>query len=138
MSKVIEFNNAIFWTDDTGILYCEFSSSSPNLKLEKQNIELYINAIKTLCNGKPMPFLIDLKDIRGTFSVAAANLVTNNPEIVKLRITESYLVNTVRMKLWLACYKRLYDRITPFATFSDITSAKNYCLAARSRFYKSA
>lgn len=137
MSKVIGFNNAIFWTDDSGILYCEFSSSS-NLKLETQNIELYINAIKTLCDGKPMPFLIDLKDIRGTFSVAATNLITNNPEIVKLRITESYLVNTLRTKLWLACYKRLYNRITPFATFNDINSAERYCLEAKNRFYKSA
>ncbi len=137
MSKVIGFNNAIFWTDDSGILYCEFSSSS-NLKLETQNIELYINAIKTLCDGKPMPFLIDLKDIRGTFSVSATNLITNNPEIVKLRITESYLVNNLRTKLWLACYKRLYDRITPFATFNDINSAERYCLEAKNRFYKSA
>lgn len=138
MSKVIGFNNAMFWTDDTGILYCEFSNNDTSIKLEQKNVDQYINAIKTLCEGKPMPFLIDLKDISSTFSISAAKLVTNNPELVKLRISESYLVNTLGMKLWLTCYKRLYGRITPFATFNDINSAKEYCLEAKNNFYKSA
>ena len=135
MSKIIGFNNAIFWTDDTGILYCEFSNNDPDVKLELNNIKLYIKAIITLCEGKPMPFLIDLKETQGAFSMAAAKLLAHNPELVKLRISESYVINTVGMKLLLAFYKRLYNRITPFAIFNDFVLAEEYCIEAKNKFY---
>ncbi len=134
---MIGFNNAIFWTDDTEILYCEFNNNDPNLKLERNNVESYIKAISTLCDGKAMPFLIDLKGTCGTFSISAAKLVAKNPELIKLRISESYLINTIGIKLLLAFYKRLYDPITPFGVFKDMASAKEYCLEAKYRFYRS-
>lgn len=135
MSKIIGFNNAIFWTDDTGILYCEFSNNDPDVKLELTNIKLYIKAIITLCEGKPMPFLIDLKETQGTFSIAAAKLLAHNPELVKLRISESYVINSPGMKLLLSFYKRLYSRITPFAVFNDLELAEEYCIDAKNEFY---
>ncbi len=136
MCKIIGFNNAVFWTDETGILYCEFSNNDPNFKLELNNVKLYIKAITKLCDGKPMPFLIDLKDTCGTFSVSAAKLMAHNPELIKLRISESYVINTFGMKLLLSFYKRLYDRVTPFAIFTDLELAKAYCLERKDKFYK--
>ncbi|WP_178984920.1 DUF7793 family protein [Winogradskyella helgolandensis] len=136
MSKIIGFNNAIFWTDDTGILYCEFNNDDPNFKLELNNVELYIKAITTLCDGNAMPFLIDLKGTRGTFSVSAAKMLAQNPEIIKLRISESYVVNNLGMKLLLSFYKRLYDHVTPFAIFNDVALAKKYALETKNNVHK--
>lgn len=131
MSKVIGFNNAIFWTDDTEILYCEFSNTDPNIKLDEKSVESYIKAIITLCDGKPMPFLIDLRDTCGTFTIASAKLLAKNPELVELRISESYLINTMGIKLLIGLYKRLYDRVTPFGIFKDLNSAIDFCLDAK-------
>ncbi|MBU2928293.1 DUF7793 family protein [Winogradskyella psychrotolerans] len=136
MSKIIGFNNAIFWTDHTGILYCEFNNEDPNFKLELKNVELYIKAIITLCDGNAMPFLIDLKNTRGTFSVSAAKLLAQNPELIKLRISESYVINSLGGKLLLSFYKRLYDDATPFAIFEDIILAEEYALQTKYKFHR--
>ena len=132
---MIGFNNALFWTDETEILYCEFNNSDPSVKLETNNVESYIKAITTLCDGKAMPFLINLKGTRGTFSISAAKLVAKSPELIKLRISESYIINTIGIKLLLSFYKRLYDPITPFGLFNDISAAKEFCLDTKNKFY---
>ncbi|WP_040282136.1 DUF7793 family protein [Psychroserpens damuponensis] len=137
MSKMIGFKNAIFWTDDTGILYCEFSNNDPSFKLDIDNVMSYIKAITTLCDGKAMPFLIDLKDTCGTFSMTAAKLVAKNPDLIKLRISESYLIDRLGVKLLIAFYKRLYDPITPFKVFNDLEPAKNFCLETKNIYYGS-
>lgn len=131
MNKVIGFNNAIFWTDDTEILYCEFSNADPNSKLEAKNVKSYMKAIITLCDGKSMPFLIDLRDTCGSFTIEAAKLLAKNPELVELRVSESYLINSMGIKLLIGLYKRLYDRITPFQIFKDLNSAIDFCLEAK-------
>ena len=137
MSKMIGFNNAIFWTDETEILYCEFSNTDPSLKLETDRVEAYIEAITSLCDGKAMPFLIDLKGTRGTFSISAAKLVAKNPDLMKLRISESYLINTIGVKLLIGFYKRLYDPITPFGVFNELIDAKEFCNLTKGEFYGS-
>ena len=127
MSKVIKFKNAMFWTDDSDILYCEFSNSKPNSKLESKNVERYIDAIISLCNGKAMPFLIDLRGSRGTFSISAAKLLAQSKELSKVRISESFVINTIGIRLLIASYKRLYDPITPFSVFNNTEDAKEFC-----------
>lgn len=137
MSEIIGFSNAIFWTDDTDILYCEFSNNDPSLKLNIDNVESYINAIIKLCNGKPMPFLINLKGTRGTFSVTAAKFVAKSPELMKLRISESYLINSMGIKLLIGFYKRLYDPVTPFGIFNEMDLALDYCKETKGVYYGS-
>ncbi|NRD22643.1 hypothetical protein HNV10_05285 [Winogradskyella litoriviva] len=134
MSKIIGFNNAIFWTDDTEILYCEFSNTDSNIKLERKNVESYIEAITKLCDGKSMPFIVDLRNTCGTFPIAAAKLLAKSPELVKLRISESYLINTIEIKLLIGMYKKLYDKIIPFGIFKDLSSAKGFCQEAKNNY----
>jgi hypothetical protein len=131
MSKVVKLNNAIIWTDDSDILYCEFRSTKPNSRLESETAKLYIDAIISLCNGKAMPFLIDLREARGTFSVSAAKLIAKHRDLAKLRISESFVANSIGIKLLICTYKRLYDPITPFGIFNNIEDAKDHCY-----FYK--
>jgi len=134
---MIGFNNAMFWTDEANILYCEFNNDDAGAKLELSLLKSYIAAIIKLCNGKAMPFIIDLKGARGTFSIAAAKYLASNPELEKLKISESYISNTIGTKLLIGFYKRLYDPITPFGVFKDIAAAKKHSLAIKNNLYES-
>ncbi|MDO6622489.1 hypothetical protein Q4509_06435 [Oceanihabitans sp. 1_MG-2023] len=125
--------NSKFWTDNN-ILYCQFRSREVNYKIDVDKIELFIKVIDRLCNGKPMPFLIDLRNAQGALTRESANLLSNSPILKKLRISEAYLINSIGVRLVINSYKRIYEPTTPFVVFNDLESAKEYCLDARSRY----
>jgi len=127
MQKVITLQNAVFWTDDSDILRIEFKNTDPSFKLEIGRVKHFISAILSLCEGKAMPFLIDLSVTHGTFSVSAAKLLANSPELKLLRVSEAYVTKTINTKFLITSYKRLYEQITPFAIFNNVKSAIKYC-----------
>lgn len=137
MEEAIIYENASFWTDSSGILYCKFSNKDSNSKLDFKSASLYIRAITKLCNGKAMPFLIDVRDTQGTFSISAAKLIAKNLELVKLRISEAFITNTIGITLLISTYKRLYNPRTPFGVFNEMDKAKEYSLETKNLFYGS-
>lgn len=137
MENIINIGLSKFWVENNEILYCKFNNKNASYRLDIAKVELYIEAIIKLCNGKPMPFIIDIRDSRGTFSTSAANLIAKAPSLVKLRVSEAYILNSIGIKLLIASYKRLYDPITPFSVFSNLESAKEYCITSINNFYGS-
>lgn len=137
MEEIIMFKNAMFWTDSSETLYCRFNNDDSNSKLNYSEARLYIKTIVKLCNGKPMPFLIDVQNTRGTFSISAAKLMANNPELLKLRISEAFIANTIGVRVLISTYKRIFNPITPFGVFSNLESAKKYSLEMKNMFYGS-
>jgi len=127
MRKEIQFKNLVFWTDASELLYCEFRNNNPSHQLKRKDVKLYIDAISTLCNGRAMPFLADLRGVHGAFSVAAAKLLAKSPDLARLIILEAYVTNTLDIRLLVASYKRLYDPITPFGIFDTVEDAKDFC-----------
>lgn len=134
---MIQFPNATFWTDASEILYCDCRNNDASLKLKYNEVQLYIDTIITLCNGKALPFIIDLRGTHGAFSVSAAKLLATSPDLVKLKIIEAYVVNTINMRLLVASYKRLYDPMTPFGIFKTIKDAKDFCNEHKKQVYGS-
>lgn len=134
---IIIYENAMFWTDGSGILYCKFNNLNSKSTLDYKTAKQYINAIVDLCNGEAMPFLIDVRDARGTFSIAAAKLIAKSLELVKLRISEAFVINNIGETLLITTYKRIYNPITPFAVFRELDLAKEYSLGAKNVFYGS-
>ena len=134
---MIQFPNATFWTDASEILYCDCRNNDASLKLKYNEVQLYIDTIITLCNGKALPFIIDLRGTHGTFSVSAAKLLAKSPDLARLRIIEAYVVNTINMRLLVASYKRLYDPMTPFGIFKTIKDAKDFCNEHKKQVYGS-
>ncbi|WP_267155289.1 hypothetical protein [Xanthomarina sp. F2636L] len=96
--------------------------------MSSERVKLYIKAITKLCNGKARSFIIDVRGSRGTFSSAAANLFAKTPSLVALRISEAYIQNSIGIRILIGSYKRIYDPITPFGVFSDMESAKEFCI----------
>lgn len=134
MKEIIKLGYAKFWVAPEKILHCQFNNSNPEYRLDTKKVKTYIETISTLCNGKSMPFLIDLRNARGTFSTNAANLLSKSPLLREIRVAEAFVYNSMSMELLISSYKRIYDPITPFALFKDPEAAKNYCLNKRKPF----
>jgi len=75
-----------------------------------------------------MPLLVDLRDTKGTFSIAAAQLLANSFKNLSLIISEAYVVNSLSINLLIRSYKRLYDTSIPYAVFNNMAMAEKYCL----------
>ena len=126
-NNIIQIESAKFWTD-AGILFCEISNSKVTGNLREETVGSYINAISKLCNGKKMPFLIDLRNTHGAFSSTAAKKLANSPELSKLSLGEAYVVNSLKINLLINSYKRIYEPIIPFKIFRDYNEALIYSI----------
>ncbi|MEM5565094.1 hypothetical protein WNY78_08255 [Psychroserpens sp. AS72] len=133
----IKIGTTTFWLDSNGILNCRFGNKNPNYKLDMFLSHLYIKAIAKLCNGKPKPFLIDLRGARGTFSKEAVKLFAQSAILKVLRISEAYIYDSITMKLLIMSYKRIYDQITPYQIFKEYQVALNYSKITKNEFYGS-
>jgi len=127
MELQIKFKEADFWTDESNILYCKPSNALEFQKMELDDVKNYIVAIEKITNGRSMPFLIDLRGIKGTFSILAAKELSKNKKLCQLRLSEAFVVNSISMKLLVLSYKRIFDPKTPFMLFNDMGMAKEYC-----------
>jgi hypothetical protein len=128
MENIITYEHATLWTESNGILFCKINNLDVHNKLDFKSAQLYIEAIIKLTNGVPLPFVIDLRDTKGTFSTAAAQLLSKKFETMPLIVSTAYVVNSLAIHLLIQSYKRIYNTKMPQAIFKDMTSAKNYCL----------
>lgn len=135
MEKVIKFKHALLWINEAGILCLRPINCTVGNKLDLYKSKLYIKAVIKLCDGKPSPFLIDLRDAKGTFSVLAAKELSTNPLLAELRISEAFVTNTIAMKILVNTYKRLFNPLTPFKIFNDMESAIDFCNENKRKFY---
>ncbi len=119
---------ATFWTENNEILFGKINSCSSYKKLDYKMAEVYIASIKKLTNGDPMPFVLDLRGVKGSFSIDAAQFISKSLKGLSLITFEAYVVNSLSINLLILSYKRIYDTITPYAMFEDIYEAKEYCL----------
>ncbi|HAT64516.1 MAG TPA: hypothetical protein DCS66_07920 [Flavobacteriaceae bacterium] len=126
MDNKIQFEKATLWYSE-GILYCKLFNQDINYNLTEENTLNYINAMISLCNGVCSPFLIDLRDVKGTYTIDAAKLLSNTKAIKELRLCEAFLLNSMSSKLLVDSYKRIYDPKTPFKIFYEMDRAIKYC-----------
>lgn len=126
MDNRIQFEKATFWYSE-GILYCKLFNQDINYNLTEENTLNYINVMISLCNGVCSPFLIDLRDVKGTYTIDAAKLLSNTKAIKDLRLCEAFLLNSMSSKLLVDSYKRIYDPKTPFKIFYEMDGAIKYC-----------
>ena len=113
MKDPIQIENARIWTDK-GILFYEIRNNEIKRKLKVETLKKYIQVADELCQGSPMPFLIDLRFTKGAFFIAAAKLLANSPKLKSIRISEAFVVNSIGTRLIVLSYKRIYNPITPF------------------------
>ena len=117
-----------------GILFCEFDKKDICHRLHEESVHHYIEAMSTKCDGHPTPFLIDLRNTTGTYTINAAKLFANSPELKLVRIAEAYVFSSTAMKLLISAYKRIYEPTTPYIIANNLDQAINYCLDAKQKY----
>ncbi|NJB70367.1 hypothetical protein GGR42_000829 [Saonia flava] len=127
MEEKINLNHTTFWTKNNGILFCKITKNIYH-KLDYKMAGLYLRTIATLSHGVPIPLLIDLRDVKGTFSIEAAQLLSKKFNDSPLIISEAYVVNSLAIKLLIRSYKRIYNTSIPYEIFSSMSMAKEYSL----------
>lgn len=128
MEKKVINNYVSFWVEDNGILFCKISNLDPYQKFDYKIAQESLEIISELSKNISMPIIIDLRDVQGTFSIAAGHLLSKSLESVPLVSFEVYVVNSLAVNLLIQSYKRIYDTKIPHTIFKDMITAKNYCL----------
>ncbi len=128
--KSLQLDQSKFWIDN-GILFCEIRHLDSRRYLNTETLETYLKAVNTLCEGKKVPILIDLRNTEGTFSINAAKTLATSLEFHNLIISEAYVVNSLKMKLLINSYKRIYEPLKPFIIFDNYNDALNYSIEAK-------
>ncbi|NNE31571.1 MAG: hypothetical protein HKN40_04300 [Winogradskyella sp.] len=124
---LIEFDTVKFWTEH-GILFCQILNTKAIKLNAKERLSQYVDAIYTLSEGKPIPFIIDMQSTLGTFSTEIAKLLADSPALNKIRLCEAFVSNSINTTLLVHSYKRIYESETPYRIFKDFETAKQYCL----------
>jgi hypothetical protein len=137
IENAIKVGTTQFWINTKAILYCKFCNENPSYKLDTVRAKLYIEVITELCNGKAMPFLIDLRGVNGTFTPSAANLIAQSPVLNVLRISEAFVFDSIGLKLLITSYKRIYNPITPYRMLNNMELAEDFCIETKNKFYGS-
>ena len=95
-------------------------------KLDQLTAKKYLNAMKTLSKGQPVPVLFDLRDVKGTISVEGAQHLARGLNNLEIAVCEVYVVNSFAINLLVRAYKRIYHTEIPYAIFNDISNTSAY------------
>ena len=136
MEEMIIHKHATFWTKGNGILFGKVRNLNSRYQLDFRTAQLYLETIAELSSGTPMPFLIDLRDVKGTFSSEAGQLLAKSFNKLSNIVYEVYVVNSLPINLLVQSYKRIYHTKTPYVIFDDISKAQEYCLKHKIKEHK--
>ncbi len=128
MERITILDHSSFWTDSDGILYAKIGTTDINKRLDYNTAMSYVEAIANLSKGRPMPLLIDLRNAKGTFSNAAAQLLSRKFKTMPFVLCEAFVVNSLSIRLLVNSYKRIFDPNSPFELFKTVAAARAYCL----------
>lgn len=133
MEEMIIHKHATFWTKGNGVLFGKIRNFNSQHQLDSRTAQLYLDTIADLSKGTPMPFLIDLRDVKGTFSSEAGLLLAKSFNNLSHIIYEVYVVNSLSISLLVQSYKRIYHTKTPFIICNDMEEAQEHCLEYKTR-----
>ncbi len=128
---MIIYEHATFKIQSNEILVCKISNLNAYNKLDYKVAQRYLEAIVKLSKGKPLPIIVDLRDTKGTFSIAAARLLSKSFNSGAFIVSEAYVVNSLSINLLVHSYKRLFYSKIPFAIFKNVPKAEEYCLSTK-------
>ncbi|MCX7550972.1 hypothetical protein [Xanthomarina sp. F2636L] len=118
---------------ENGILFSELIQD--DYFFNDDNAFACIRKVEELTEGKPMPFLIDVRKFVGNFSPSAAKIFANSPVLKRILINQVFVVDTLNGKLLINAFKRIYGQETPIQVFENIETAFAYCIESKNKFY---
>lgn len=129
-NEIIQLERSRFW-EENGILFCKILNTDAAHNLDDETVDSYLKAITRLCNGTKLPFLIDLRNVEGAFLPTAAKKLGASIGMSKYSLSEAFVANSLKVKLLIISFKRIYEPNTPFAIFNNYNDALNYSINAK-------
>ena len=126
MEKLNSALPANFWTQE-GVLYCQFEDISQIEKWAAPTYQQFLRAIHNLCQGVPMPLIVDLRQARGTLSADTAKTLSARCRRIPLILGEAYVVQSLSVRLLVQSYVRLIHRDSPATICTSLPAAKRFC-----------
>lgn len=126
MEKTNSAKPANFWKQE-GILYCQFEDIGQIEKWSAHTYQHFLRAIRDLCQGEPMPLIVDLRQARGTLSADTAKTLSARCRRIPLILGEAYLVQSLSVRLLVQSYVRLIHRDSTSTICTTLPAAKRFC-----------
>lgn len=83
-------------------------------------------AILEVCNGKPMPFLIETRSTFINYSEEAREYMANKSKLTPVRLAEAFIVNNLGVKILIQNYLKKNPEKCPAEVFKDKEVAVNW------------
>ena len=83
------------------------------------------NVIK-LCDGTRMPFILDGLNTEARFTKEARDFFTTYEPLLKVRMAQAYLINTLPNKLLFKFFIKFHKPIGPVKVFTHLTDAEEW------------
>ena len=127
MTQPVVFEKAEFWYDQ-GILFIKFLNKDRRHAMTLDSMKDYVDTIIKLCNGRPSPFLIDMSEAVGNYSIASARYYGRNEALSRVHLGDAFVANGITAKLTIRSFKRIFDSKAPYRIFSNKEEAINHCM----------
>ena len=134
MGDYINFERTKFWVEQD-VLCCEIHSNGSHRDIQTDILKGHIETIVDICHNQPMPFLIDTRNVKGTYIISSAKLLATSPELDKVRTAEVFVVDSMNINLLINSYKRIFNPNTPYRIFKNYDKAMAYCLEIKHNSY---
>ncbi|WP_369996614.1 hypothetical protein [Winogradskyella sp.] len=127
-----DFHIVKFWTE-SNILYCQFLDNNLNHNLTVRDMGRFLKAIEDLTKGKCMPLVVDLRNVVCNFTVEAFKLLALNDNFRQCITYEAFITNSVKGKLMVLAYKRIFEPSKPYDIFDNMEMAVQYCTEVKKK-----
>lgn len=117
---------------ENGVLFYKLKQT--DCYLTENRIRAYLSKIEEITEGKPMPFVIDIRKFVGNFSPEAAKIFASSP-ISKKIITQVFIADTLNGKLLISSYRRIFGNDANIRIFNQMEPALAHCVESQNKFY---
>ena len=126
--------NSFKFKVDQNIIFCSVSNDFNGEWLDNDLNEIFSTTIYKLSKGTHMPILINLGALDFYTGIKVFKFLSNNSKIKAITLSETFLVNSYRLKLYLIFQNIMDLTIIPDAVFKNFQSATHYCNKNNKRY----
>ena len=126
MSQHIVLEKAEFQYED-GIMLITLNTVESDRVVSVDTLERYADTIIELCDNRRTPFLIDVSEAWGSYSVAAARYFAKSERLYSVRLADAFVARETRSVLSIRSFKRIYDPFTPYQICKTHDEAREFC-----------
>lgn len=116
---------ARIYIDEFGFCRIRLDSSEHDFLGVDEAKEL-CDSICEVCDGTPHKLLTDSRDVNGHVGLDAREVIRNHPGMIKIRLAEAFVVNSLATSLIANFYVNFNRPENPTRVFNSMENAQNW------------